>query len=441
MLERSAWRMGRSKVAAWQWRSVGHGALIALCCAGSACSEGKNAIDQLFDGSIIILSDAASPSQAGQTDAQVGSSLDATTPTNQPDSTVADSSVATLNDANAVADSTVNAVDTGAAPLDAGAAPLDAGADATQPDGGSDSQIAVDAATDASLPDSGPAGDAGALVDYSQRGPYQVISEKNVGMAFRNNVNDDSLFCNLFIGVLGGSNSEVDKELTTYPADMNRGLYTLFRPSPMIEGKTYPILTWGNGTCSHPFLFAELIEHVVSHGFIVIASNSRQVGNGDVMLRGIDFLLSENENKASPLYGKIDTKMVGAFGHSQGSMATVVAGADRRIVATVPIEGASASEITKIKGPTFLIAGEKDTIVNPTGVKDAYNAATVPAVYGLSMGQDHLMPGVEPKFIWDAVVAWFKIHLAREEQARDYFYGDKCRLCTDPRWQLQRKGL
>ena len=47
------------------------------------------------------------------------------------------------------------------------------------------------------------------------------------------------------------------------------------------------------------------------------------------MLRGIDFMLSENANKDSPLYGKIDTKMIGAFGHSPGSMATAKAGALR----------------------------------------------------------------------------------------------------------------
>jgi hypothetical protein len=260
-------------------------------------------------------------------------------------------------------------------------------------------------------------------------------------MAFRNNVDDDTFFCNLFIGALGGSNPDVDAELTTYPADMNRGLDTLFRPKQWEQGKTYPVLTWGNGTCSHPLLFDELIEHVVSHGFIVIASNSRQVGDGQVMLRGIDFILSENANQSSPLYGKVDTTMIGAFGHSQGSMATVKAAADRRIVASVPIMGAATGDVGQLKGPTFFIAGEKDTIVNPSGVHDAYNAATVPAVYGLSLGQDHLMPGLNPALIWDGVVAWFKIHLVKEQAARDYFYGDGCRLCKDPRWKVERKGL
>ena len=91
--------------------------------------------------------------------------------------------------------------------------------------------------------------------------------------------------------------------------------------------------------------------------------------------------------------------------------------------------------------PTFLIAGELDTLVAPAGVEDAYDAVTVPAVYGLSMGQDHLMPGRAPAPILDAVTAWFKIHLAGDEEARKLFYGDDCTLCSDARWMLQRKNL
>jgi hypothetical protein len=323
-------------------------------------------------------------------------------------------------------------------PMDASAPSAETGTDATSPLVNEAGSAPGDAQPQ---PDATSPADAGGAVDYTKKGPYSVVTEKNVGSAFHNDVSDDSFFCNLFIGALGGTNPDVDKELTTYPADMDRGLYTLFRPEPLEAGKTYPLLTWGNGTCSHPLLFNELIEHVVSHGFIVIASNSRQVGDGKVMLRGIDFMLKENENASSPLHGKIDTKMIGAFGHSQGSMATATAGADTRIVATVPIMGASVADARKLHGPTFLIAGEKDTIVAPSGVKDAYNAATVPAVYGLSLGQDHLMPGLNPSYIWDAVTAWFKIHLTGDKQARDMFYGDKCGLCSDPRWQVQRKNL
>jgi pimeloyl-ACP methyl ester carboxylesterase len=315
----------------------------------------------------------------------------------------------------------------------------------------------VDASTRDAEPATGPSedaaverdgGDAGGdppdvpgPTDFAAKGPHEVVVEKNVGERFRNDVADDTFFCEAFIGGIGGSNPDVNEELTTYPADMDRGLYTLFRPAKLEEGRTYPVLTWGNGTCSHPLLFSELIEHVASHGFIVIATNSRQTAGGVEMLHGVDFVLSENENSSSVLYGKIDEAMVGAFGHSQGSGATLSAGADPRIVVTVPIQGASAAGVRALRGPTFLIAGERDTLVAPAGVETSFNAATVPAVYGLSMGQDHLMPGVAPGPILDAVTAWFRLHLAGDAEARELFYGNACKLCSDPRWKLQRRNL
>jgi len=313
--------------------------------------------------------------------------------------------------------------------------PLDAGTQdaAPAPD--------VDAGVDVDGGDAGVGPDDAGPTDYGARGPHAVVIEKNVGERFRNDVADDTFFCEVFIGGVGGNNPDVDDELTTYPADMDRELYTLFRPAELEEGMKYPVLTWGNGTCSHPLLFTELIEHVASHGFIVIATNSRQTAGGVEMLHGIDFVLSENANSSSILYGKVDRAMLGAFGHSQGSGATLSAGADPRIVATVPIQGASAAGVRALHGPTFLIAGELDTLVAPSGVETAFDAATLPAVYGLSIGQDHLMPGLAPSPILDAVTAWFRIHLADDAEARDLFYGDACKLCSDPRWQIRRKNL
>jgi len=187
-------------------------------------------------------------------------------------------------------------------------------------------------------------------------------------------------------------------------------------------------------------LFEELLTHLASHGFIVIASNWRWVASGEEMLHGIDFILSENKNSASPLFGKIDTAKLGASGHSQGSMATVVVGADKRIVTTVPIEGAMASDVGALKGPTFLIAGERDMIVDPASVEMAFGSAKVPAVFGLSLGQDHLMPGLDPSPILKAVTAWFKVQLTDDQSARDLFYGT-CGLCSDATWKVQRKNF
>jgi hypothetical protein len=289
----------------------------------------------------------------------------------------------------------------------------------------------------------GMAGASGAVagpVDLGAPGPHQVTIEENVGEAFRNDVADDVARCMSFIGAIN-PNSPVATELTVYPADLDRQLYTIFRPTQLAEGQTYPVITWGNGTCAQPRLYVELLTHLASHGFIVVATNWRWTGGGVEMQRGLDFVLAENQNPQSPLFGKVATTMLGASGHSQGSGATVTVGADPRIVATVPIQGARAAGVAALKGATFLIAGELDTLVAPAGVEAAFNAATVPAVYGLSVGQDHLMPGQDPTPILKAVTGWFRIHLAGDEQARALFYGDACGLCSDPGWVIKQRNL
>ncbi len=99
---------------------------------------------------------------------------------------------------------------------------LDAGTQDAGLAPGGDAAVEVDGG-DAGV---GP-GDAGPT-DYGAKGPHEVVIEKNVGERFRNDVADDT--CEAFIGGVGGNNPDVDDELTTYPADMDRELYTMFRP-------------------------------------------------------------------------------------------------------------------------------------------------------------------------------------------------------------------
>jgi hypothetical protein len=282
------------------------------------------------------------------------------------------------------------------------------------------------------------------LVDYAKRGPYEVTTEKNVGgTMFRNtNVTDQTAFCAAFVGsIMLPGEGMVDEELTNYPADMDRQLYTMFRPTTFSEGKKYPVVTWGNGTCAQPLLYSEILEHLASHGIVVIATNSTSVGSGMEMQKGIDFVLAENARSGSPMFGKIDVDSLGASGHSQGSGAAVTVGGNARIKVTVPIQGASTSGVRALTGPTFLISGEDDTLATPASIESAFGAATKPAVYGMAVGQDHLMPGRMPEPILGALTTWFAIHLLKDDTVRPLFYGTTCGLCSDATWKVQRKNL
>jgi hypothetical protein len=111
------------------------------------------------------------------------------------------------------------------------------------------------------------------------RGPYEVVVEKNVGEKFRNTgLTDDSASCASLVSGLGADADGGDWAI--YPTDMDRQLYTLFRPAEFKEGEKYPVITWGNGTCSQPLLFEPLLGHLASHGFVIIATNWRWVAGG-----------------------------------------------------------------------------------------------------------------------------------------------------------------
>jgi predicted dienelactone hydrolase len=65
-----------------------------------------------------------------------------------------------------------------------------------------------------------------------------------------------------------------------------------------------------------------LLNHLASHGFVVIASNSPNVQQGtpEPMLAGVTWVLEQNADPTSVMYQRIDTTHVGATGHSRGGL-------------------------------------------------------------------------------------------------------------------------
>jgi hypothetical protein len=294
----------------------------------------------------------------------------------------------------------------------------------------------------------GPSGEftpAPGLPAPDARGPYQVVIEENVGAGYENpiNVNDQpgATFCRTFASIFGQDPAETE-QFVTIPPGMNMALYTLYRPSNFEPGKRYPVLTWGNGTCALPRGYngrdgLGLLSHVASHGFIVIAANSRWVGSGQPLLRGLSWVIEQNGNPSSPLYGKVDTARVGAFGHSQGGGATSVAGRDPRVSTTILLNGGGSSGL---RGPTYVLTGEQD--LAPASAQSAYNSATVPAAFINLKSSDHITLITEPARVAPSVTAWFRYHLLRDSVGRGWFAGSSCQLCNRPaEWTYLSKNL
>jgi hypothetical protein len=224
--------------------------------------------------------------------------------------------------------------------------------------------------------------------------------------------------------------------------------FTLFRPADLAQGGLcHPVITWGNGTGTTPAVYRVLLTQLASHGFVVIASNSPNVAQGDPqpMLAGVTWVLEQNADPTSVMYQRIDPTHVGATGHSQGAFATMTAGADARIVTIAPIAGATPSR--NLHGPALLLCGGLDTTVPCATVLTAFNGITnQPVMLADQLAVDHISwisfraGNLNPAEV--AVTAWMRVHLMGDTALRPMFYGPTCTLCQDTAiWQVMQKMM
>jgi len=211
--------------------------------------------------------------------------------------------------------------------------------------------------------------------------------------------------------------------------------HTVFRPADL-GGAPHPVIVWGNGTGAVPAVYAPLLRHLASYGFVVAAADTPFSGTGKEMLDGARTLAAENARPGSRYFGRIDTAHVGATGHSQGGGGAIAAGADRLVTTTVPIEPGPLGSVPALHGPVFFLGGEFDAIVPPPLlVIPRYQAAShVPAVYGELAGATHFTPAGDGGGFRGAITAWFRYWLAGDALARGVFFGPGCTLCADPAW-------
>jgi len=345
-----------------------------------------------------------------------GSTTSAGATTQSPPSS---SSTATATGANATTgtnSATSDSGGTGGQSASSDGAPTDS---STTSGGGSDAgATTTTAATTTTGGGDGCVVGAWPAADPALPGPFAVVTEENVGPA---------------VGV--GENDE--------PVP-----FTLFRPETLGEsGLCHPVVTWGNGTGSEPSLYGILLRHLASHGFVVIASNSPNVADGDPppMVAGVTWVLEQNADPASALYGHIDATHVGATGHSQGGFATTAAAGDSQITTIAPLCGASNPR--NLHGPALLLCGGQDeTVPCDESIQNAFDATNEqPVMLANYLTADHAnwvtFFGDEISPMETAVTAWMRVQLMGDTSLRPWFYGADCQLCTDSAWAISRKMM
>jgi predicted dienelactone hydrolase len=212
----------------------------------------------------------------------------------------------------------------------------------------------------------------------------------------------------------------------------------------------HPVLTWGNGTGTTPAVYAGVLRHWASHGFIVTAANSTNTGDAVEMMDCLEWIL-EQDTVSGPYMGHVDTSKLGASGHSQGGGGTLMVGRDERITATAPLQpyilgglgGFQSSSIAQQNAPMFLMSGSNDTIATPTANQQpVFDDTNVPVIWGTLIGGTHTGTAIGNIGGYRGpATAWFRLHLMGDESARALFYGESCGLCSDSSWSVERKGI
>lgn len=227
--------------------------------------------------------------------------------------------------------------------------------------------------------------------------------------------------------------------------------YVLFYPQELgRDGTKHPILSWGPGAVETASDFVTMLNHIASHGFVVISFDATP--QGQELIKGIDYLLAENMRADSVFYEKLDPTKISAGGHSAGSLATFVIGGDPRLVTTLHISGGTFephTDIMNLHAPALFVCGEPGgdgllvgDVANPNCEIDFMNA-TVPVFYGITKGASHMTPTEigDPTIRTHqlaAMVGWLRWQLLADANAQTMFTGPTCTLCADPAWSTAK---
>ena len=221
--------------------------------------------------------------------------------------------------------------------------------------------------------------------------------------------------------------------------------YYIYYPEDIkTSKKTYPVLSWANGTACQPSMYTGMFTALAKGGYIVIASSETMSADGNAQIEALDFVISLNNNSSSSAYKKVNTKALGVIGHSQGGRSSVNAAVkDSRIKCVVSIAGSNYLEEAELNStPTLFIAGGSDMIVLASQwIQPAYNAAKGPAVYASLNKAIHTTCCTNPEKYTSYILNWCNAWLKNDSTALKAFNSNGT-LATDGNWSnFQCKGF
>ncbi|WP_207955513.1 alpha/beta hydrolase family protein [Segetibacter sp. 3557_3] len=245
--------------------------------------------------------------------------------------------------------------------------------------------------------------------------------------------------------------------------------HTVFRPNDMSAfGKKtkLPIIAWGNGACANsPWEHVNFLNEVASYGFLVVAigpmPQEGERGSGrstsSQMLDAINWAISQNSDKTSIYYNKLDVKKIAVSGMSCGGLQTLETAPDPRVTTAVicnsgilpepgsgmaGMPGLKKEQLSKLHTPTlYILGGEKD-IAYKNGMDDFNRINHVPVfVANMDVGHGGTYRQPHGGEFAKVATAWFQWQLKGDKTAGKLFTGKPSGLSKDPQWKVEKKNM
>ena len=232
------------------------------------------------------------------------------------------------------------------------------------------------------------------------------------------------------------------KHLVYYPVELES------------SDRKYPVIFSLNGTGVTGSKYTAVFEHFTSWGFIVLGNEDPSTGFGITADKMYDFIVSQNADRNSPLYNRVNFDNIGLIGHSQGgagifSALSIVETSDqyKTGVALSPTHEETAHAFTwmydleKISVPVLMMAGTETEFETQSVIPiDKMNAmfdklASDTKVMARRVGADH------GNMLYSAngyAVAWFMWQLQSDEEAAKAFVGETPELLSNELYQDQQ---
>lgn len=254
--------------------------------------------------------------------------------------------------------------------------------------------------------------------------------------------------------------------------DPTLATHTLYRPAKLGAIK-HPVMAWANGACKKSgLLFAEFLAEIASHGIVIIAdgpplaekrippeqrrepvprpSPSSLKLDGTPLVAALDWIEARNKEQSSRYFDKIDMSKVAVMGMSCGGLMAYGASSDKRVT-TVGIWNSgllepNASIFASLHSSVLIVTGGPQDVAYPNGLRDFETMpATIPVFHAVRPAIGHYGTYSEDNggSFGEVAVAWLRWQLLGDESqaSKGMFVGDRCSLCVNADWKVQRRAL